>query len=89
MYLRQIIASGSIFGILVTGGYMVNNHLTVKEQQKFNMSPVQYEQMSTSADTAIIERPVELPTYKPREYVKIGATNYVISEGKSILEENE
>ncbi|TYR78735.1 hypothetical protein FZC66_18375 [Priestia megaterium] len=86
MYLKQIVVSSSIFSFLFIGCFFLNQQLKEKEQQQMNMIPADYQQLSATTDATIVERSLALPPYKPREYVKIGATNYVISQGKSILE---
>ncbi|MBM7704651.1 hypothetical protein [Metabacillus iocasae] len=91
MYRKHTIVSASIFTTLLIGAYFLNEE-TKRDYSEEQILPLaQYENMSTSPDsnTTIVKRPLSLPPFKPREYVRVGATTYVISEAEPTIQSAE
>ncbi|WP_110113719.1 hypothetical protein [Bacillus sp. CGMCC 1.16541] len=88
MYQKHIAVSASIFTTLLIGAYLLNEETKRDYNDEYVLPFAQYENVSTSSDsdTTIVKRPLSLPPFKPREYVRVGTTTYVISEAEPALQ---
>ncbi|KAA8753533.1 hypothetical protein FE314_03750 [Priestia megaterium] len=79
MYRKQIAISFLIFTALCMGGFVLNNHLEMKEENRMLLTSKNQAENSISIDFSLLKA-----SYKPRQYVKIGEMNYIASPDKQI-----
>lgn len=77
MYRKQIAISFLIFTALCISGFVLNNHLEMKEEML--LTSKNEAENSISIDSSLLKA-----SYKPRQYVKIGEMNYIAPSGKQI-----
>lgn len=79
MYRKQIAISFLIFTALCMSGFVLNNHLEMKEENRMLITSKSEAKNSISIDSSLLKA-----SYKPRQYVKIGEMNYIAPSGKQI-----
>ncbi|KNH24341.1 hypothetical protein ACS78_06880 [Priestia megaterium] len=79
MYRKQIAISFLIFTALCMSGFVLNNHLEMKEENRMLLTSKNQAENSISIDSSLLKA-----SYKPRQYVKIGEMNYITPPGKQI-----
>lgn len=79
MYRKQIAISFLIFTALCMGGFVLNNHLEMKEENRMLLTSKNQAENSISIDFSLLKA-----SYKPRQYVKIGEMNYIAPSDKQI-----
>lgn len=79
MYRKQIAISFLIFTALCMGGFVLNNHLEMKEENRMLLTSKNQAENSISIDFSLLKA-----SYKPRQYVKIGEMNYIAPPDKQI-----
>ncbi len=79
MYRKQIAISFLIFTALCISGFVLNNHLEMKEENRMLLTSKNEAENSISIDSSLLKA-----SYKPRQYVKIGKMNYIAPSGKQI-----
>ena len=77
MYRKQIAISFLIFTALCISGFVLNNHLEMKEEML--LTSKNEAENSISIDSSLLKA-----SYKPRQYVKIGEMNYIAPSSKQI-----
>jgi len=61
------------------GGFVLNNHLEMKEENRILLTSKNQAENSISIDFSLLKA-----SYKPRQYVKIGEMNYIAPPDKQI-----
>ncbi|MEH7169705.1 hypothetical protein V7088_24765, partial [Priestia megaterium] len=61
------------------GGFVLNNHLEMKEENRMLLTSKNQAENSISIDFSLLKA-----SYKPRQYVKIGEMNYIAPPDKQI-----
>jgi hypothetical protein len=61
------------------GGFVLNNHLEMKEENRMLLTSKNQAENSISIDFSLLKA-----SYKPRQYVKIGEMNYIAPPNKQI-----
>ncbi|MEH7561219.1 hypothetical protein, partial [Priestia megaterium] len=64
---------------LCMGGFVLNNHLEMKEENRILLTSKNQAETSISIDFSLLKA-----SYKPRQYVKIGEMNYIAPPDKQI-----
>ncbi|WP_394532450.1 hypothetical protein [Priestia aryabhattai] len=60
-------------------GFVLNNHLEMKEENRMLLTSKNEAENSISIDSSLLKA-----SYKPRQYVKIGEMNYISPSGKQM-----
>ncbi|KOO48531.1 hypothetical protein [Priestia koreensis] len=84
MYKNHIIVGLSIFGVFLAGGYVLNNKLA-REYRDDQIHPISYyyiQGINAEKPMRLDQSIMRLPTFKPREYVKIEPRTYQLMKAE-------
>lgn len=84
MYKNHILVGLSILGVFLTGGYVLNNKLA-REYRDDQIRPISYYYMQgiNGEKSILLDQSImRLPTFKPREYVKIEPRTYELMKAE-------